>query len=269
MDLEGMICPGCGSSMVTFNAKQRCLICNQCGKQTFYSRATLNANKKVMFCQQNALNFFKDGKFDDAQHYAHDVLNISIDNGPAIYILAYYDEFRVHRPDSIKRFFAAMKDVALEYDEVKDLMSLFLASAYNLADYEENVIELIAVNLQSDEDAADLCKFCDSFCAYLIPKRSSSGFLTPELAEMYQELASHCGIPRTCFALLKSITTIPDSPYSDNSFYLKSRSRYFYDNYVIPIGNIISAINDGSLRAKFMNSYNKTCAKFKRDSGIN
>ncbi len=52
----------------------------------------------------------------------------------------------------------------------------------------------------------------------------------------------------------------------DNSFYLKSKTRYFYDNYVIPVGNIISAMNSPEYREKFMNSYRKKQNQFLSDA---
>lgn len=268
MDMEGMQCHGCGSTNVVFDPKRRILICNQCGKEEYYSRATLNANGKVVFSRRNAIRFFTEGKLEDARHYAMEVMNISMDNAPAMYILAYYDEFTARKPDSMKDFFRKIKDVALEYDEVTDIRSLLLSSAYNLLDYEKEVIELIAVNMQSEADAADLCEFIDTLCPYLIGKRTSASFLTNDLIEMYQELAAHCSIPKTCFALLKAIDTNPDSPYVNNSFYLKAKAQYFYERYITDIGTVISAISDGMLKCKFLNAYQKKCEKYRNDAGI-
>lgn len=268
MDMEGLVCHGCGSSNVVFDPKRRILVCNQCGKEEFYSRATLNANGKVIFGRRNAIRFFTDGKLEDARHYAADVLNISMDNAPATYILAYYDEFSAGKTGGLYTFFSQIKKIVLEYDEVQDLLTLFRASAYNLGDYEEDVIELVATNMQSKEDAAALCSFVDALCPYLIARRPSSSFLTKELAEMYRELTDHCGIPKTCFALIKSIDTNPDSPYVDNSFYLKAKARYFYDHYVMEIGDILAAFNDPALRAKFLTAYRNKCAKYRQDAGI-
>ena len=268
MNLEGLQCHGCGSTNVTFDSKRRILSCNQCGKEEYYSRATLNANGKVVYAQRNAINFFKEGRMEDAKHYAMEVLDISMDNAPAMYVLAYYDEFTARKPDSMRRFFVQIMDVALEYDEVRDICSLLMASAYNLADFEEAVIQLVALNMQSSDDVDELCAVIDTICPFLISKRTSSGYLTDNLVEMYAELAEHCGIPRTCFALLKSIETNPDSPYVGKSFYLKAKVRYFYDQYIMNIGKVIRAINDVNLRAKFVRAYENKCHQYKTDAGM-
>lgn len=268
MELGGLQCHGCGSSNVVFDPKKRILICNQCGKEEYYSRATLNATGKVLFSKENAINFFTEGKFEDAQRYAMDVLNISKDNAPALYIMAYYDEFVRRKEGSIKCFFQELEDLALEYDEIQELKRLFLASAYNLVDYEEDALRLIAVNMQSEEDAVDLCDFVDKLCPYLIKKRTSMDFLTKNLIEIYEELAGHCDIPKTCFALLKAIDENPDSPYTNNSFYLRSKSRYFYDNYILPVGKIINAMRTKELKDKFANSYNKKRTKYEEDAAL-
>lgn len=262
MDSGGLQCHGCGSTNVEFDAKNRKLVCYTCGKEQTYSRATLYSNGKVVSSRQNAMKFFTDGRFEDARHYALQVLNILADNAPALYIMAYYEEFTAKNEGTMKRFFNQIQEVALEYDEVEDLRNLFLASSYRMQDFEEDMIQLIAANMQDAQDKDDLCAFIDKICPYLISKRTSSGYLTKELAEMYKDLAEYCSIPKTCFALLKSIDANPDSPYSDNSFYLKSKTRYFYDNYVLPIGNIIGAMNSREYKEKFMNSYKKKQAGF-------
>lgn len=268
MDLDGLQCHGCGSTNVTFDPKRRILSCNQCGKEEYYSRSTLNANGKVVYARRNAIQFFKDGRMEDAKHYAMEVLNISMDNAPAMYILAYYDEFTARKPDAMRQFFAKIMEVALEYDEVRDICSLLMSSAYNLADFEEQLIQLVAVNMQSPDDARELCAVIDAICPYLISKRTSAGYLTDNLVEMYRELAEHCGIPKTCFALLKSIETNPDSPYVGKSFYLKAKARYFYDHYVTDVGKIIQAMDDTGLREKFVSAYNAKCQQYKKDTDI-
>lgn len=268
MDVGGLVCRGCGSSNISFNPKMRLLTCNQCGKEEFYERATLNANGKVVLSRQNAVNFFVDGKYDNAKHYAMDVLNISMDNVPALFIIAYCDEFVDKRNDSIKYFFYQVKEVALEYDEVQEMIKLVKASAYRLINYEEDIIELFAKNMQSEESKNDLCALIDTLCPYFVSKRTSMDYLNDNLISMYKELIEHCGIPKTCFALLKSIEANPDSPYVSNSFYLKAKCKYYYDHYIIPIGDIISCMKNDEFGKKFLNAYEIKRNQYKKDSNI-
>lgn len=266
MELSGLQCHGCGSTNVVFDPKRRILTCNQCGKSEYYNRATLNANGKVIFSKDNAINFFMQGKYENARHYAMDVMNIFKDNAPALFILAYYDGIVMRIDGAIKRFFNEVKELPLEYDEVKELRKLFTATAYNLMDYEEDVIRLIALNMQDDEDAKELCEFVDKICPYFISKRTSMDFFTDDLQDMYSDLADHCDIPRTCFALVKSIENNPDSPYVSKCFYLKSKTQYFYNHFVLPVGEVIGSMKTEELKKKFMASYEQKRLKYESDA---
>ncbi len=257
-----MQCHGCGSSNVIFDPKNRILRCNQCGKEEYYSRATLNSNGKVVFGKQNAMSFFVEGKYNEARHYAMDVLNISMDNAPAMYIISFVDEFVMGKAGDMKKFFDQIKTVPLEYEEVKGLRELIWASAYRMMDYEKEIIELITANMQSKEDLGDLTDFLDKICPYFISKRPSSEYLNPELAEMYKELAGHCGVPKTCFALLKSIAENPDSPMANNSFFLKAKARYFYDNYVSVVGDILKNMSESDFKQKFLQAFDQKQKQF-------
>ena len=268
MEYDRLECPGCGSADVTFDSQSRKLYCRQCGKETFYSRATLNKHGKVIYSKENAVKYFTEGKFDTARHYAQEVLNIMMDNVPAMYIMAYISEIEDKKPGRIKEFFKETRDLPIDWDEITTLKALFLASPAALIEFEADAIRLIAVNLQSEEDAKGLTEFFDSLCPYLISKRSSGNFMTQELAEMYRDLAGHCDIPKTCLMLLKGIQTNPGSPYADNSFHLRTKARNFYDSYVLAVGEIIRAIKTDSLREKFVDSYTKFCNKYEQDAGI-
>jgi hypothetical protein len=67
--------------------------------------------------------------------------------------------------------------------------------------------------------------------------------------------------------LLKGIQTNPDSPYISNSFYLKSKTQYFYDHYVIPVGKIISSMQEGQWKQKFLGTYQAIQKKYQADAG--
>lgn len=205
---------------------------------------------------------------EDARHYAMDVLNISMDNVPALFVLSYYDEFVARKPDAMRQFFVRAMEVALEYDEVRDLCSMLMAAAYNMADFEESMIELLWLNMQSPADARELCTVIDTICPFLIAKRPSVAYLTPTLAEKYKKLAEHCGIPKTCFTLIKSMETNPDSPYVGNAFYLHAKVEYFYRNYVVKVGEIVHAMNEPTMKPKFVGAFETKCRQYLADAGM-
>lgn len=267
MEFSGLKCSGCGSSDVEFIPRTRKLICHQCGKEEYYSRATLNKNGKVILAKDNAKKFFMSGDMDNSKHYALEVLNIFIDNVPAKYIVSYYDEIKNAKNSSIKDFFVSIKDVALEYDEIRDLQELLVASARVLSDYEKEIIEVSAYNMQSLDDTKELESFIDKICPYFIKNRLSADFLKGNGASYYEELANRLNIPKTCFALIKSIEENPDSPYVRDTFYLHSKTRYFYDNFVLPVGSILKNMKESDYKAKLLMAYEQKLTKFEKDAG--
>ena len=268
MDAGGLVCTGCGSSNVFFDAESRKLICNQCGKEEYYSRATLNKNGKVAFSRDYAVSFFLKGDYTNARHYARDVLNVFKDNAPALFVISYSDEFAEHRSGAIKDFFNGITNVALEYDEVRDLQKLFLAGAYNLPDYEKEVLVLVASNTQSPQEVSELCDFTDKFCPYLIKRRTSMDFLNDEMVDIYAQLAEHCGVPKTCYTLIKAIRENADSPYATNGFFLKSKTQYFYQHFVLPIGSILDRMKMDEYKKKLQEAYQKQLQQFRQDASI-
>jgi hypothetical protein len=267
MEFSGLKCSGCGSSDVEFIPKTRKLICHQCGKEEYYSRATLNKNGKVIFAKDNAKKFFMNGDMENSRHYALEVLNIFMDNVPAKYIVSYYDEVKNAKNSSIKDFFETVKDIPLEYDEIRDLQELFVASARVLNDYEKEIIEISAYNMQAVEDIRELEEFIDKICPYFIKNRLSADFMKNNGAAYYEELAGRLNIPKTCFALIKSIEENPESPYVCGSFYLQSKTRYFYDNFVLAVGDILNKMKESEYKGKLLMAYEQKLNKFKLDAG--
>ncbi len=268
VEASGLTCSGCGSSHVTFHPEKRMLVCNQCGKEEYYSRATLNANGKVLLSKENAIHFFKEGRYDSARHYAMEILNISQDHAPAMFIMAYCEEYVDRRDGALKQFFHQALDISLEYLEVRELLELFTVAAYHLLDFEEEILTLAALNMQSEKDEAELCEFVDKICPYFIGRRTSVRFFTTVMCEIYGDLAEHCGVPKTCFALLKAVKQNPDSPYYNNDFYLKSKVQYFANHYLFPLESIIKKMKESEFSQKFLNSYNKLKVEYKNDANI-
>lgn len=266
MEIQGLTCHGCGSTDIVFDPAARKIHCSQCGKEEYYSRAQLGATGKVAFAKDNAIRFFKEGNRDRARTFAGDVLNTMQDNAAALFIMAYCDAFVESRNDAIKDFFERLDHIALEYDEVRDLKDLFSASVYNLRDYEADMVSLIVKNMQSQEDRSELEAWIDTICSYCIGKYPSADFLTEDRVELYCDLASNCNIPKTCLALLKGIKTNPDSPYAANCFYMKAKTNYFREHYVVPIGRIITAMQDKPYSQKFSSAYKTFYNQFDMDA---
>ena len=267
MEFSGLKCSGCGSSDVEFVPKTRKLICHQCGKEEYYSRATLNKNGKVIFAKDNAKKFFISGDMENSRYYALEVLNIFMDNVPAKYIVSYYDEVKNAKNSSIKDFFETVKDIPLEYDEIRDLQELFIASARVLNDYEKEIIEISEYNMQSIYDIKELEEFIDKICPYFIKNRLSADFMRDKGASYYEELANRLNIPKTCFALIKSIEENPESPYVSDSFSLQSKTRYFYENFVLVVGEVLNKMKESDYKAKLLMAYEQKLNKFKADAG--
>lgn len=266
MEVQGIICHGCGSSDVEFNPVTRKIHCNQCGREEYYSRAQLGATGKVAFEKDNAIHFFLAGKRDDARRFASDVLNMMRDNAAALFIMAYCEEFEESRSGAIDAFFRKTDGIALEYDEVRDLIKLFEASLYNMRDYEVEMVVLIVKNMQSDEDRPELEKFIDTISPYCIGRYTSSDFLDHDRTEYYCDLVSHCNLPKTCFALLKGIQMNPDSPYTANSFYMHAKTRYFLEHYVMSVGRILKVMKGSPVKSKFLSAYKAMVGKYKADA---
>jgi len=266
VEIQGLLCHGCGSTDISFDPATRKIHCNQCGKEEYYSRAQLSATGKVAFAKDNAIHFFMEGNRDGARKFAGDVLNTMQDNAAALFIMAYCDEFVESRSGAIKDFFRRLDSVALEYEEVRDLKNLFSVAAYNLRDYEADMVSLIVKNMQSQEDHSELETWLDTICSYCIGKYPSADFLAKERVELYCDLASNCNIPKTCLALIKGIKVNPDSPYVANCFYMKAKTAYFREHYVESVGKIIVAMQDGPYRQKFLSAYKTFKEQFDLDA---
>lgn len=265
MELSGLKCNGCGSTNVEFDEKRRLLICHQCGKEEPFSRHDFANNDKVVMTKDNAIKFFVDGNYENAHKYAQDVLNIMLDNIPALYIMAYYDEVVSKKMGSLKHFFeqaCEIKDV--DYHEIRDMLKLFECTVRHLKDFEKEVLTFVALNMQSGEDKEELCEFVDKICPYFISNRTSMDYFGNNM-EIYMDFAQHCGIPKTCYALVKSIAENPDSPFKTKRYDLLERNRHFYEHYVVPIGDIVNKMNYNQMKDKFLAYYNQIKTKYSND----
>lgn len=258
MELNGINCPNCGSTNIEYNAAERSIQCNQCGSHTTYSRATMAKNKNVILAMRNAIEFFCDGNFEEAYHYALETLNLFSDYAPALYIVSYYNEVKKGQCLSIKQFLESImrQDATpLEFDEIRDLMRVFVASKHLLIDYEKEFIYILATNMQAEQDKKELAACVEAVCPYVIQHQRSIDFLDEEMAGYYADLAAHIDIPKTCVALLIGIQKNPESPYAGNTFSFHAKTQYFYEHYVVPVGTIIQHMKQSALKNQLAAKY--------------
>lgn len=60
----------------------------------------------------------------------------------------------------------------------------------------------------------------------------------------------------------------PDSPYTTNSFYMKAKTAYFRDHYIVPIDKIISAMQSNTHSQKFSSAYKSAQKQFDLDAQL-
>lgn len=146
----------------------------------------------------------------------------------------------------------------MDGEEVQPLSELFLLSVRKLGPQEKDVLEWASMNLPRN----DLLQFADQFCPIVIGSRESIDFFEPALIELYKQIAAECSIPKTCYALLSAIDKNPDSPYPESRFFLKTKTRRFYTDFILPVGEIIKSMDSQELRDKFYRVYQNKLEAF-------
>ena len=131
---------------------------------------------------------------------------------------------------------------------------------------DEEMLVLMIRNMQSTADKKELETFIDTASPYCIARYPSEDFLDRDRVTLYCDIVAHCAVPKTCFALLKGIRTNPDSPYVGGGFRFKSRTQYFLDHYVKSVGEVLTAMQDGPYKAKFLSGYREMVRQYEEDA---
>ena len=77
------------------------------------------------------------------------------------------------------------------------------------------------------------------------------------MVETYKAVSQKCSIPNTWLALYNAMLKNPDSPLSNDSFYLKTKAERIYENFILKIGEIFESINDEANKQKFTGAFAK------------
>ena len=263
--METIKCSNCGSSEGEWDSRKLTFHCFRCRRESHFLRKDINSD--VGYRSEKAVQGFCDKNYDVAEKLAMEIVGISYYHAPANYILAYIGEIINHKYNKLDEFFTEMESQEeIEDSEIEELEKMIISSPSRLIDYEPRIINLIAKHIAKDKSyeqmKSNLLRFTDTICPYWISTRTSSDFLTKELADIYKEMAQHCSIPKTCYALYNAIVKIPDSPCVNNTFYLTTKTRKFYENFILPIGEIINSIQDNDTKAKFSAAYENRKKQF-------
>lgn len=260
MDALVFYCTSCGAP-VDIDYDTRKGHCEFCNSIVTFPRKTFNSDEKVQNEIELCTRYFTEKRFDLAKAHALDVLSVAIDNAPAMYMLAYYDAFAapVRHSERINQFFAQIKNIDLDYEEIDALKAMFLSSMNRLVDCEYEVLDLMSQYL----GGKSLCDFVDAFSPIIINSRQNIDFFTPDMASLYKRIAASASAPKTCYSLLQAIKANPDSPFVNNKFFLKTKTARFLNEFVEPVGEIISSMNNAELKNKFFRAYTNTKEVYK------
>ena len=275
-------CPSKGHPKSRFDLKRHTFYCGQCRKTTTLQDETLSATE-----QKNsfAIDEFEKGHFNEAKEMALHTIELAYNYIPAHYIISYHKEVMGKEYDTISGFFKDfLKRDQISASECRDLMRLFIKSPKILLDFENEMITLLTSALGGDIDSdpellADMEKFFEQILPYLIANRSSHTDLVTKkrvrnlddndsdnqpvsIMDRYLEITEVFDLPKTCYALYNAIAKLPDSPCVDNSFFLKTKTQNFYNNFVLPTGDIIKTMKNPENRAKFSAAYDKRRLQF-------
>lgn len=226
-------------------------ICPKCESVTVFTRRQINGSKQVSYDVENAIKFFEENNFETAKRYAESALSASMDNAVALFILAYYNAY--HAPTKnqtyLDKFFKeSLKEIDVDFEEMESLKPLLLKRVLNLYSYEKYILEKILQTQKSKEIAA----FVEEFSPYTINKRGSIDWFDSQMVNIYVALTEKASIPKTWFALYKQISENPDSPEKTDTFYLKTKAKRFFEDYVCNLEKIFAKINDTQWKDKFV-----------------
>lgn len=259
--VTSVVCEYCGvtnNKQERLNQQELVAQLEQKAAETAATAAKQAMGEQLTAAKNAAVEQFLKGDLKSAEQSADTVLREASDCVEAELIKAFCSYHAQQQDESRMRgFLNRLTDRVLADEEREHVRSMLLKFPSSFSAYEAEVIRCI-----QKHDPQNLCSFVDAFSPYIIKKRDSTVFLTSELVGLYCELARQCDIPKTCYALLGSITTIPGSPYANDSFYLKTRTMGFRDQYLLPIGRIIESIKSEQLRTQFVGAYRKRLADF-------
>ena len=255
MDSEIFICAVCGSVLKNVNPHTRSGYCEICEENRILPREKVNAAPQVVSGAENAVRAFVDKNFELAYKGATDVLENAYDNLPAKFIEAFHKAYLASTKsfDLLDKFFnETLNEVESDPDERHAIKKLFLRCPSYVSEYENQILRYVA-----KEDADGISAFVEAFCPITIARKADMDWFTDEIIDLYTEISSRVNLPKTWYALFQHISLNPDSPEKNGTFYLKTKTKRYFDTIILGVEKIYSAINDEALKQKFSSALEK------------
>lgn len=251
-------CPDCGASFRADNIdrKKRIAYCRMCEAWKVIPKQHSNNSVDLQASLDEAVSLFKTGNFASARRCAETAISLSKRNAVAIYIVSFCDAFTESYKNTKKYedyFLQQFPEFILEYEEEELLKQLLFVTRSRSVEYECEILKKFC----EYDDPSELSAFVEKFCPTAIAYRNDSDWLTPDMVETYKAVSQKCSIPNTWLALYNAMLKNPDSPLSNDSFYLKTKAERIYENFILKIGEIFESINDEANKQKFTGAFAK------------
>lgn len=258
MEGEKYHCQGCGSEIPAslINFKTRRAKCPWCGLDVVFPKRHSTASPNAQIALNEAMKLFLEGNYESSKSCAESALSMTNNNAAALFIVNYYKAYiaEIKNSHAMDVFFKEkLPDAEFEIEEEEMFKRLLLKTILNIGQYEEQILSKFA----EYDDPNELSEFVEAFSPCLILSRSTIDWFTPNMAETYKEISKRTSIPKTWYSLYSSLIKNPDSPFVNNTFYLKTKAQRIYREFILPVGDIFSCIKDENNKQKFNNAYMK------------
>ena len=258
MEAEKYYCPGCGALIPAdrIDFKTRTAYCDFCCQTIRFPKQHSHNSPSLSIALEETLKLFMAGNVESAKSEAETVLSLSSGNPAAHFVISYYKAYiaEIKSSSVIKKYFeTTWKDALFEIEEEEMCKQMLLKTVLRSAEFEEQILG----KLMEYDDPKEMADFIEKFSPTAISTRRDIRWFTPAMASIYKELTLKCNLPKTWYALYSVIRKNPDSPLFSNDFFLKTKTRIFYEDYLLKVGDIFSGIKDERWRKEFNGAFLK------------
>ena len=241
--------------------KKRTYSCEWCGTTSIIAKSHSKVEGSAKANLDEAVKLFMSGNFESAKRMAEMVCTTVPNNFTCLFIIEYFHAYVDSVKDSaamIRLFQKRLPDFEFEIEDEDTFKSLMLATINRTQQFEK---EILAKLLEYD-DPAEAASFIEAFCPRAIALRANLNWVTPELTEIYKQLAAKATTPHLWLSLYQTLTKNPESPLVANDFHLRTKAQRIYDNILVPFGQVFDNIADPTMKAKFTTGFKQVKAKF-------